>query len=142
MAKRKKHVLTLEPELNFDVVGICTHHSDYRLAWAINDHLGLKLVKSDDYVMTDKKDVATSNHSMFEFEDEMNRLNFYLIKNKSQGQYLVKEKPVIDYLLFLFDNHAIEPEALVKDLKEVSCVLGAYTIEVDECASMENIDLN
>lgn len=142
MAKRKKHILTLEPEINFDVVGVCTHHSDYRLAWAINEQLGLKLVKCDDYIMTDKKGEESSNHSMFEFEDQFNRINYYLIKNKSEGQYLVKEKAVIDYLLFLCDNHAVETEELVRELKKINCVLGAYTLNVDECASMENIDLN
>lgn len=142
MAKQKKHILSLDPEINFDVVGICSHHSDYRLVWAINEKLGMRLIKCDDYLMTDKKGNVSSNHSMFEFEDEMNRLQYYMIKNKSEGQYLVKEKPVIDYLLFLYDNFAVEPDQLVQQLKDISCILGAYMIDPSECASFENIDLN
>ncbi len=48
MAKRKKYTLELEPELDFNMIGICSHHSDYRLAWGINQHLGLHLIKCEE----------------------------------------------------------------------------------------------
>ena len=68
MGKRKKHILSLEPEVDFDMIGICSHHSDYRLVWGINEKMDLHLSKSDDdYCITNKKGDTTSLHSMYEF---------------------------------------------------------------------------
>ncbi len=142
MAKRKKHILSLEPELDFDMVGICSHHSDYRLAWSINNSLGLHLCKCDDYLITDKKGDVRSSHSMYEFEDDTNRLNYYMIKNKCQGQYLIHEKPTIDFFLFLCDNNAIEVSQLLANLKSVSSVLAAYDFDPEEIPSAENLVFN
>ena len=139
MAKRKKHILSLEPEFDFDMVGICSHHSDYRLAWNINDKLGLRLCKCDDYVTTDRKGDIKSSHSMYEFEDTINRLNYFMIKNKCQGQFLIHEKPTIDFFLFLCDNSAIEIEELLTNLKAVSSILAAYDFIPEEIASAENL---
>lgn len=55
MSKRKKHILTFDDEPEFELIGICTHHSDYRLAWSMNEALGFHLAKCDDYPVEDKK---------------------------------------------------------------------------------------
>ena len=102
MAKKKKHILTFEEELDFEMIGLCSHHSDYRLAWSINDQVQLHLTKcEEDYIVTNKKGEVVSTHSMYAFEDSVNRLEYYLVKNKHQGQYLIQEKPSVDYFLFL-----------------------------------------
>ncbi|MFT6246612.1 MAG: hypothetical protein ACJAXI_003394, partial [Crocinitomicaceae bacterium] len=130
MAKKKKYTLTIDYEIDFDLIGICSHHNDYRLAWNINEKIGLNLAKCDeDYVLTDKKGEAVSNHSMYSFEDEENRLTYYLIKNKHQGKFLIPEKPSIDYFLFLHDNIAIELDELMNDLKSVPSILGVYEFD-------------
>ncbi len=140
MAKKKKYTLTIDYEIDFDLIGICSHHNDYRLAWNINEKIGLNLAKCDeDYVLTDKKGEAVSNHSMYSFEDEENRLTYYLIKNKHQGEFLIPEKPSIDYFLFLHDNIAIELDELMNDLKSVPSILGVYEFDPVEIGSAENI---
>jgi hypothetical protein len=140
MAKKKKYTLTIDYEIDFDLIGICSHHNDYRLAWNINEKIGLNLAKCDeDYVLTDKKGEAVSNHSMYSFEDEENRLTYYLIKNKHQGKFLIPEKPSIDYFLFLHDNIAIELDELMNDLKSVPSILGVYEFDPIEIGSAENI---
>ncbi|MFT6923187.1 MAG: hypothetical protein ACJA1C_002197 [Crocinitomicaceae bacterium] len=140
MAKKKKYTLTIDYEIDFDLIGICSHHNDYRLAWNINEKIGLNLAKCDeDYVLTDKKGEAVSNHSMYSFEDEENRLTYYLIKNKHQGKFLIPEKPSIDYFLFLHDNIAIELDELMNDLKSVPSILGVYEFDPVEIGSAENI---
>lgn len=142
MGKRKKHILSLEPELDFEMVGICSHHNDYRLAWGINEKLGLMLSKCEDFAMTDKKGEITSLHSMYEYEDENDRLTYYMIKNKCQGKYLIHEKPTIDYFLFLIDNSAIRIEDLVSNLKTVPSILAAFDFIPEEIPSTENLAFN
>lgn len=143
MAKKKKHILSFEPEVDFEMIGLCSHHSDYRLAWSINNKLGLKLIKSkEDYQLTNKKGEITSSHSSYEYEDEQNRLNYYLVKNKSQGRFLVHEKPSIDFFLFLCENNAIEIETLIEKLKVVPSILGAYQFDPEDIASTEDLVFN
>lgn len=139
MAKKKKYTLELEPEYDFDLIGICSHHSDYRLAWGINEHLGLHLVKCDEnFELMNKKGEVVSSHSMYSFQDEENRIDYYLIKNLNQGKYAVPENTSIDYFLFLCNNHAVDPMEVIGQLKEVNSILGAYSFEPEELDSAEN----
>lgn len=143
MTKKKKHILSFEDEIDFEMIGLCSHHSDYRLVWGINDKIKLKLVKSDDdFGITNKKGETVSEHSMYTFVDEENRLEYYLIKNKIQGKLLIPEKAAIDYFLFLCNNSSIEIEELMKGLKSVESVLAAYQFFPEEIPSTENIVFN
>ncbi len=138
MAKQKKHTLTFEQTFDFDMVGICSHHSDYRLAWGINQCLTIQLSRcEEDYIVTNKKGEAVSSHSMYEFADEENRLDYFLVKNKMHGNYLIPEKPSVDFFLFLCDNIAIDIEQLMKQLKEVSSILGVFPFEPEDIHSAE-----
>src|SRR3989338_6946209 len=48
MGKQKRHLLSLETSVDFELIGICSHHSDYRLTWGLNQELKLQLAKSDE----------------------------------------------------------------------------------------------
>lgn len=143
MAKTKKHILTFDQEYDFDMIGICSHHNDYRLAWGINEKLGVVLTKSDeDYIVVNKKGVRISNHSMYEYRDQENLTEFYLIKNKNLGKFLIPEKPSIDYFLFLCENHILEVDQVVEDLRGVQSILGVFIFDPDEIDSTENLVFN
>ncbi len=139
MAKRKKYTLELEPELDFNMIGICSHHSDYRLAWGINQHLGLHLIKCEEnFELMNKRGEVISSHSMYIFQDEDDRVDYYLIKNKHQGKYAVPENTSIDFFLFLCNNHIVDPAEIIKQLKEVNSIQGAYAFQPEELNSAEN----
>ncbi len=143
MTKKKKHILSFVDEIDFEMIGICSHHSDYRLVWGINDKIKLKLVKSDnDFCNTNRKGETISEHSMYSFVDEENRLEYYFIKNKVQGKFLIPEKAEMDYFLFLCNNTSVELDALLKGLKEVVSILAAYEFDPTEIPSTENIVFN
>lgn len=140
MAKKKKYTLLMETSVDFDMIGICTHHSDYRLAWGINDRLNIHLTKLDeDYVTYNKKGEEVSSHSMYGFYDKENRVDLFLVKNKSQGKYLIPEANTIDYFLFICENHSVDPEDLIRKLKQVNSILGAYSFEPEELSSAQNL---
>jgi hypothetical protein len=143
MTKLKKHVLTFEQEYDFDMIGLCSHHNDYRLAWGINEKLNIQLTKSEEnYVVANKKGIKISEHSMYEFKDNENFIEYYLLKNKHLGKYLIPEKPAIDYFLFLFENRIWEPEELVSVLREIPSILGGFVFNPEEIDSTENIVFN
>jgi hypothetical protein len=125
------------------MLGLCSHHNDYRLAWGINEELSIQLKKAEeDYVITNKKGQKVSQHSLYEFRDEENLIEYYLIKNKSLGKYLIPEKPAIDYFLFLFENHIWDPEDLLVKLKNISSVLGGFIFDPEEFESTELLVFN
>ena len=143
MTKTKKHILTFEQEYDFELIGICSHHNDYRLAWGINEILGIHLEKSsDDHIVMNKKGLVQSYHSKYVFKDGENLTEFYLIRNKSLGKYLIPEKPTIDYFLFIYENHLLDVNELVQKMKGVASVLGAFVFDPEELESTEHIVFN
>ena len=143
MAKPKKHTLTFEQVFNFDMIGISSHHSDYRLAWGIYQTLRIQLTKcEEEYVITNRKGEVVSTHSMYEYEDLDNRLDYFMVKNKCQGNFLIPEKPSMDFFLFLCDNCAVDIEILTQDLKSVASILGVFPFDPEEISSAENLVFN
>jgi hypothetical protein len=143
MAKQKKHILSFEQAYDFDLIGLCSHHNDYRLAWSINEVLHIQLSKSiEDYIVINKKGQEVSRHSYFLFKDEESLIEYYLIKNADKGKFLIPEKPSIDYFLFVYENHLIDPEDLVQQLRESQSVLGSFLFDPEEIDSTEFIVFN
>lgn len=140
MGKQRKHILTLEYEYDYEMIGICSHHGDYRLVWGINDKLSLQLEKADeDFVTVNKKGQHLSRHSLYEFKDQENLIEYYLIKNKSEGKFLIPEKQEVDYFLFLRENNLDDTAELIQKLKAVSSVLAVFTFNPEEILSTENL---
>lgn len=140
MKKPKKYVLSLEQEFNFEMIGISSHHSEYRLAWSLNEQLNIQLSKSHvDYTVVNKKGERVSTHSQYEFKDVENLTEYYLIKNNQLGKMLIPEKPSIDFFLFLVENHVWELPVLIQELKSTSSVLGCFVFNPRELSSAENM---
>ena len=140
MSKQKRHVLSLETSVDFELIGICSHHSDYRLAWGINKLLDLELTKSDDpFVIQSKKGTVVSQHGYYVFIDEVDHMEWYLIKNKSEGKFLIPEKNQIDYFLILRENILHELDELVERIRESNSVMAAYVFEAESIPSAELI---
>ena len=142
MPRTKKHLLSLEREFDFDMIGICSHHSDYRLAFGINEAFHLHLKKADEDFCTDhsKKNKSTK-HSFYDYNDQENICEYFLIKNISGGKYLITEQPKIDYFLFVRAPVAIDTKEWIKKLNDVPSVLAAYAFDPEELESMQTISL-
>lgn len=143
LGKTKKHVLTFEQEYDFQMIGLCSHHNDYRLAWGINETLAISLTKcAEDFVVVNKKGQRVSEHSLYEFRDQENMVEYFLIKNKSLGKYLIPEKPAVDYFLFLVENHIIDPDDLLQKLRNIPSILGGFLFDPEEFESTELLVFN
>lgn len=140
MSKQKRHVLSLETSVDFELIGICSHHSDYRLAWGINKILDLELTKSEEpFVIQSKKGTIVSQHSFHVFIDEVDHMEWYLIKNKSEGKFLIPEKNQIDYFLILRENVLHDLDELVERIRESNSVMAAYVFEAESIPSADLI---
>lgn len=134
-----KHKLLFEDDYDFDLIGICSSHSDYRLCWGINQALGIQLKKGEDYSVLEKKN-GEHLHSFYEFYDEGEHLEYYLIKNVSNNfQCLIPEKDQIDYFLVIKNNFVKEVDSILADLKEIDSILTAFVFDPGELKSRANL---
>ena len=139
MAKIQKHTLFLDVDYDYDMIGICSHHSDYRLAWGINELFRLHLAKADDLFEVNLKKNDKSKHSYYFQYDEDNLLDIYLVKNKGEGKFLIPEKQQIDYFLFLKNNATFDMSEWLGKLKNHPSILAAFIFDPMEFESTENL---
>ena len=134
-----KHKLLLDEEYDFDLIGICSSHSDYRLSWGINQALDIQLEKGAEYSVLEKKD-GEHLHSFYEYYDEEEHIEYYLIKNVSNNfQRLVPEKDQIDYFLIIKNNYTKEINDILNCLKEIESILTAFIFDPNELRSKANL---
>lgn len=134
-----KHKLTLEEDYDFELVGICSNHADYRLCWAINQALGIELCKADDYEVISKKE-GEHFYSFYNFYDEEDHIEYTLIKNNSNNyRPLIPEKEQIDYFLIIKNNFVREMEEILQQVKNIESVLTAFQFDPDELKSKSNL---
>ena len=134
-----KHKLSFEEDYDFDLIGICSSVSDYRLSWGINQALNIQLTKGVDYSVVEKKD-GEHLHSYYEFLDEDEHMGFYLIKNVSNNyQRLVPEKDQVDYFLIIKNNYTKEINDILIRLKEIESILTAFIFDPNELKSKANL---
>lgn len=140
MARKQKYTLSIEEDYSFDLFGICCHQNDYRLCWAINETLDLKLAKCDEpYKINGKKVGMTSKHSCYEWFDEENHLHYFLLKNKDGVNYLLPEKAQVDYFLVVKEAEMIEIDDFLTRLKGISSILTAFNYNPNELKSRQNL---
>lgn len=138
MSKIQKYTLTFEPDFNYDMIGICSHHADYRLVWGLNNLLGIGLEKSNDFFVTTVKKGAAKFPFYYQ-DDEDKFLQLYLIKNKFEGKFLIAENQQIDYFLFLVNNNWFDADEWLKKIKAHPSILAAFIFDPEDFDSTESL---
>ena len=69
MKKIKKHTITIETDYDYDMVGICSHHNDYRIVWGLNELFNIKLNKSEENFKVSNGKGLISEHPFYEYID-------------------------------------------------------------------------
>ncbi len=135
-----KYKLVIEDDYDFDLIGICSSHSDYRLCWGMNTELDINLCRGDDYYLKNKKD-GEYYFSYYEYLDEESNQAFYLIKNLSFDNYkkLIPEQDQIDYFLVIKNNFEIEINNFLTELKKIDCILTAFQFDIETLKSKTNL---
>lgn len=135
-----KFTLSIEDDFDFDLFGFCSHYTDYRACWAINEGLDLKLVKSDEsFMVSGKKGEILSAHSFYEWFDKENLLTYYLIKNKDGVHFLIPELSQIDYFLIVKESGVIAPTEFLAKLKQTPGVLTGFHFDPFELKSAKHL---
>jgi len=135
-----KYTLKLDEEYDFDLIGLCSHQQDYRVCWSINKQLELRLEKSiDPLVIYGKKNTLISQHSLFAYEDEESGLTYYLIKNRSEGKFIIPEKSQIDFFLMITEGGVVDIDEVLGQLKKTPEVLAVFEFDPYTLKSAHNL---
>jgi hypothetical protein len=136
----KKNKLVIDYEFDFELIGIISIAKGYKLAWEINQLLGVHLVKQQDLVVGFKNN-EEKKFSYYAHETLLNRLKLFRNKpnDTETGKYfLIPEFPHFDFIILAQmeehhpDNNVI---ALVKTIPTVQ--LAAF-IPLDGLKSKSN----
>lgn len=140
MSKIKKHIIEFEPDYEYEMIGLCSHHSDYRIVWELNEELEFQFIKNQELFKSwNSKGVLLSEHPYYLFNDQENYISFFLITNKHGNEFLIPEKKQIDYFIFIINNQIYPLQQLVTKLKNLNTIIAAYSFDPLEFNSTKNL---
>lgn len=141
---------------NFEVIAIHTSVEDYKLAYLLNQALGIQLSKLETSIELNNKD-GKSNFEIFIYEDSLQDISWSLIKNQSilveknknaRGlfdtveikSFLISEVKKADYILKIENtDKQINISTLGQKIGEISVVSTAYPIDIANFKSKNNL---
>tara|TARA_R110001592_G_scaffold140938_1_gene362101 strand:- start:7513 stop:7926 length:414 start_codon:yes stop_codon:yes gene_type:complete len=133
-----KLLLNIEEEYDFFLIGISCHAKDYRLCWEMNRLLNIDLARTEDLDINLKTSIG--KFSFYEFIDEENYSEYFLISNRSAKGFLIPEQKNTDFL-FMIKGAAYD--SLIEEISEKigasEIVLTSYNIDVDSLKSKQNL---
>jgi hypothetical protein len=97
----KKRRLEVDYTYDFELLGISSSAKGYKLAWDINQLLGIRLVKIDDLILEQKNSAPTS-YTCFGYESPLSKFKIFRNRpNESENSklFLVPEFPHLDFII-------------------------------------------
>jgi hypothetical protein len=135
-----KYTLQLDTEFDYELIGVCSHHQDYRVSWELNQYAGFDFQKcDDDFRNYTRKSQLLSSHSMYASNDEDTGAHYLFIKNKSQGKFLLPELSQIDFFIFAKDHSGSDMEELLELVRKAPTVLTAFAYDPAVLKSCEQL---
>jgi hypothetical protein len=162
-----KHTLEIEYDYNFILLAISCHEPDYKLCHALNQSLGIELLRENDLELKNKKQEDQLLFSNYSYVDEAEYLEYILLSNKSynasrtiantasnqgdlfgetdesasaQKGFLVPELSNADYLLIVKAEYDPDlAEDLENKVKQISFVLNVQVADAEALPSKKNL---
>lgn len=136
----KKSKLVIDYEFDFELVGITSSAKGYKLAWEINQLLGIHLVKQADLVVGFKNNVEKS-FAYFSYETQLNRLK--LLKNRPNDietakYFLIPEFPHFDFIILSQMEELSSDDNLATLIKTIPAIQLATNIPLEGLKSKSN----
>jgi hypothetical protein len=104
----------------------------------MNKLLNIDLARTEDLDLNVKTSVG--NFSFYEFIDEENYIDYYLIANRSTKGLLIPEQKNTDFLFMIKgDPYDSVLEDISEKISSLEIVLTSYIINVDSLKSKQNL---
>ncbi|HKZ37359.1 MAG TPA: IPExxxVDY family protein [Chryseolinea sp.] len=136
----KKSKLIIEYDFDFELLGILSSARGYKLAWEINQVLGIQLIKQPDLVVGFKNNEEKS-FSFFAHETQLNRLK--LFKNKPSEQesgkyFLIPEFPHYDFIILAAMEEQYPHQNIIHLIRLIADVQLVASIPLEGLKSKSN----
>lgn len=133
-----KHVLMLDEEYDFSLIGFVCQWSDYKMAWTINKELDFKFIRVEDLDIKIKNEIYF--FSTYKYYDALIKETYYLIENTSKKQYLIPELKQIKYFIAIKNSYSkSSEEKIISFLKKAEYILFYKNYDPNEYSSAEHI---
>lgn len=138
----KKAKLFIEPAFDFELLGLVSPVKDYKMAWAINQTLGLNLVRSEEIFI---EFLTSPSLEISQYFLSLPHGFVQLLKNKSlnstqQLAYLIPELRNMDYFLLVQDEtEEIDISDFASQLAKNPLIQSAVRLDVSKLKSKENL---
>ena len=160
--KMPAHRLILDDvfEQPFKLIAIHSSVEEYKLAFLLNKHLGLRLSRSSNDVDFQIQDLKVL-FALYTFEDLQKYCNYFLVSNFSKGEmisdenpnslfqdeqvafkkmYLLPEFKQVDFFLKIEEEStSLSESLLLSKIKKIPQVSTAYAIDFHQIKSKENL---
>lgn len=135
----KKVFLDIGFDYDFALLGIVSQEKPHRLAWLVNNHLGMQFYHHGELVFYDQE-IPKNHFTRYHYADEINHLQLYIIENKDNGTYLIPELRNVDYfLLFKGALDFVDPQEYINGLKPVDSIQLVTEIDHQKLKSKQNL---
>ncbi|MCB0490204.1 MAG: IPExxxVDY family protein [Cyclobacteriaceae bacterium] len=129
----KKKRLEIDYSYDFELLGVISSAKGYKLAWDMNNHLGIRLIKQQDLAIQFANQV-TGTYSHFSHDSPLNRIK--LFKNRPNEtdtikNLLVQEFPHFDYIVMSQGADKIDSNRLQEYLRAIPSVEMVAFIPLD-----------
>ena len=140
LERMKKSRLVIEYDFDFELVGLLSSARGYKLAWEINQALGMQLVKQPDLQVGFKNNQEKS-FSFYSHETQLNRLK--LFKNKPADQengkyFLIPEFPHYDFIILAAMEEQHSHQYLIHRIRTIKAIQLAASIPLEGLKSKSN----
>jgi len=138
----KKPKLLFDIRYEFDLVGIVAPLKDYKMAWAVNQSLGINLCKSDDFELNF---INQPTLKIAKFLEETENGFIQLLKNRSLNEnstslFLIPELKFIDFFLLVQDQTGqLKINSYIDKLSQSALIQNAVKLDIEKIKSKENL---
>ena len=153
--------LVLEDDFGYDFTLIAIHGAieSYYLAYLLNKNLKLKLKRSkSDLAIND--DIISAEFPMYEYHNEKLYTTYHLFSNHTkvekeqnndlsslfetettiERRYFLEDLPRVDYLLKVTEEGSgFAQTKTLKELNQIPQIVTAYTIDINQLKTKENL---
>lgn len=136
---------------SFDLIALHSTMESYAIAYHINHAAGITLSR-----MEEDLEISTVSFPMYEFVDEINDVEWYLVSNSVQQEedddiglfqnsqslkthYLLEDRKDINYLLKVRPEGAEETQRALSSLRSIPKISLAYRVDIATLKSRKNL---
>ncbi len=131
------YTLEYEEDYSFDLIGISSHEHDYRLAWALNRHMGWNLECKADLVI--QRGSSVSRHALFSYEHLLECWEITLLGNKSTAGTLLPEMQQFDYFLKIENVQEGLGDEFIRKIRSTEFVQTVMQVDVNKCKTRHHL---